>query len=65
MGESFPQLTVSIGHQENVLDSIAYKSLLNKFVLVLTPTVRAVILLIPEPVKGEDSQKGNNRFDHP
>ena len=37
VGDSVSQLTVSMGDQECVLGSIADKTFLNKFVLVLTP----------------------------
>jgi len=53
-----------MGDQERVSARIGDKAFLNKFVFLLPPAMERVPLF-PNKMKGEDSQKGHNRFEHP
>jgi len=53
-----------MGRLRKVSASIGDKAFLNKFVFLL-PLAMERVPLFPNKMKGEDSQKGDNRFDHP
>jgi hypothetical protein len=56
VGESVPQLPVSMRDQEHVSASIDSRPFL---------MIWCSVFLSPNKIKGEDSQKGNNHFDDP